>query len=112
MADRIRVGISILQVRALARIRIGENNLRASLQRAADGFHERIGRLDRHIDGAFRVAFIGISDGGYLRQPRHRAQELRFESDGQFQCDHLRPVPQDRRRTSMANSSRPGTTGK
>ena len=99
VADRIRVRIGILQVRPLARVRVGENHICANLQRAADGFHKRIGRLDRHIDGALGViarGLVRIKDDGHLRQPRHRAHIMLLQRDRQFQRDHLRPVPQDR----------------
>ena len=57
VADGIGVRVGVLQVRPLARIGIGEDDLRADLERRADGFDKRIGGLHRNVDGAVLFAF-------------------------------------------------------
>ncbi len=49
----IGVGIAVGQVGPLVSVRIREYHLRADFLRGADGFHERVGRLDGHIGRGF-----------------------------------------------------------
>ena len=60
VADGVGVGIGVLQVRPLGRFRIGEDDFRADFEAGADGFGERIGRLDGHVD---RPDLVGSSSG-------------------------------------------------
>ena len=72
---------------------------RADFQRRADGFGERIGRLDRHVDGLF--LFAALSSG--RRSPTSRGRRatraqvrLLAASTGNSTRDHLRPLAQNR----------------
>ena len=57
---------------------------------------------------------FGINDHRNLAAAGATARRyVLLQRDGQFQRDHLRALARGSRwRTSMANSSRPGTTGK
>ena len=93
---RVRVGIGILEVRTVARIRVDEDNLRACLEARADGLGERVGWLDRDIDCLILArTLIRIDDDGDFGEARNRAQPGGLERDGQFQGDHIGAVAQD-----------------
>ena len=116
VADRIGVRIGVGQMRAFARIRVGENHVRADFVRRADGLDKRIGRLDRHVDGVLGViarALVRIENDATspaAAPPRaHNAVRSVTGSSSATTCGRSRRIAW---RTSMANSSRPGTTGR
>ena len=71
---RIRVGVSIRQVRALRCVGLQENHFRADLLGRTQSLNEGVGGLDRHEDRAFVIArFIAVKDHRDFRQAGERA---------------------------------------
>ena len=118
LVQRVRIRIGIGEMRPFHGVRIREDDLRAYFLRAADGFNERIGRLDRHIHGLLGLGLMSarrivIENNRNLRQPPHRFEIKLLERNRQLYRDDLRTCGKNaRRRTSAANSRRPGTTGR
>ena len=83
--------------------------------RRADGLGERVGGLDRNVDGAvFVLALLGVEDHRHLRQARDGPQVGVRERGGQLDRDHLAASPQQRPpqfdRRIPGGPARPGST--
>ena len=98
MAHRVRVGIGVLEVGTMAGIRVGKDDLRADLEAGADGLGERVGGLDRDVDGLiFAGVLVRVDDDGDFGEARNRAHPGGLQRDGQFQGDDFGAVAQDGR---------------
>ncbi len=111
--DRIRIGISIRQMRPFDRIRFEKNHFCADLLRRAQSFGKRVRRFDGNIDRALIVGFVDVENHRHFREggpARAGNARLKIPVIRRQLC----PVcsANSRRRSSMENSRRPGTTGK
>ena len=92
VANGVRVGVSVGQVRALAGFGIGEDDLGADFEAGANGFGERICRLDEHVS---RLVILRIEDQRHLRQALDGADPSLLQADRKFQGDHLGALAED-----------------
>lgn len=93
VADGIRVGIGVLDVRALGGFGVGEDKFRADFDARADGLGKRISRLDEHVLCLLIVG--GIEDERHRGQPRNAAHPRGFERRREFERDHARVLAKD-----------------
>jgi len=98
-------------VRALAHVGIAEQHFGAALESRADGLGKR--SAARWADKR-RALFllVGINQHADLRQPLEGPQVGLLERDGNSTATTWGRSSRIARRTSMANSSRPGATGR
>jgi hypothetical protein len=112
--NSVRVGALVVQMRTILRIGFEENNLRPDLACSAQGFGEGIGRLNGNVDRT--VVVVGFGGRGYTGSPTFREGDRghggrRLEIRCSTATISGRSAKR-RRRKAMANSTRPGTTGK
>ncbi len=91
--NRVGVWVIIGKMRALIRVRLQKQNLRADLDGRAQRLSEGIGGLDRHVDGSVVFpALLGVKNHRHLRKARQRTPIGVFKERRQLDRDHLRAL--------------------
>ncbi len=113
VAHGIGVGIGVLEMGAMAGIRVGKDDLRADFEAGADGLGERVGGLDGDVDGLiFAGVLVRVDDDGDFGQARNGAHPGGLQGSRQFEGDDLGPGAQDGRTHFDGKFQPPGDDGK
>jgi len=96
VADGVRIRVGVAEMRAVAGVRVGEDDFRSRLEAGADGLGEGVGGLDGHVDRlGLLTFFIRVKDQRHLRQARDCVPPGLAEGRGQLQRNHLGTLAQD-----------------